>query len=561
MNILYQIPPKLMPQDWVGVDIEIFDMNQKQMHRPITGNFALLSIAHGDDVYILDKTEQISPALEQIKDAWWIIQNAKFDLTHLRRWANVPPRERVWDTMLIERILFGGYYDTFSLADLVRRHLFTHMEKELQKSFTGSEISAEQIQYSAMDAWVLPKIAEQQKRYMDKNSWHIWHDIDRPAMFAFMDFQGFGIDVEKWKNLAIRNKAMQVAIDAELPVNPRSPKQVKEFLSANGFKRLKNSQADTLEENYLKYPNSIAAKVARNILESRMYGRRASTYGMNFIDDYLEYEEEFPFIYCNYWVIGAETGRTSADHPNMQNIIVNDTKEFRECFIPRPKHKLLIADYSAQEVFIAAYVSQDKHLIDICNSDKDIYCMMAKMMYNIDITKKDPLRARMKTIVLGTNYGMSSHGLARDEGISVDEAEEVLFKFFKTFPGMRAWMSRQEKATKYVTTVAGRKCWLNPYKEQSSRNALNGPMQGGAADCTKMALGNLHAKWKDYVCEHPFPVVGYIHDELILDVPEDITEEVKEITQSILVKTANDMFTGMNFRAEMKIVDNWAQKD
>jgi DNA polymerase-1 len=531
------------------------------MHRPITGNFALLSIAHGDDVYILDKTEQISPALEQIKDAWWIIQNAKFDLTHLRRWANVPPRERVWDTMLIERILFGGYYDTFSLADLVRRHLFTHMEKELQKSFTGSEISAEQIQYSAMDAWVLPKIAEQQKRYMDKNSWHIWHDIDRPAMFAFMDFQGFGIDVEKWKDLARRNKARQETIDAELPVNPRSPKQVKEFLSANGFKRLKNSQADTLEENYLKYPNSIAAKVARNILESRMYGRRASTYGMDFIDDYLEYEGDFPYIYCNYWVTGAETGRTSADHPNMQNILVKDTKEFRECFIPRPGRKLLIADYSAQEVFIAAYVSQDKNMIDICNSDEDIYCMMAKMMYNIDITKKDPLRARMKAVVLGTNYGMSSRGLARNEGISVDEAEEVLFKFFKTFPGMRAWMSRQEKATKYVTTVAGRKCWLNPHKEQSSRNALNGPMQGGAADCTKMALGNLHYYWSYAYANTPFPMVGYIHDELVADVPEDDVPEWKENMETIMIKTANDMFTGMNFRADVKIADNWAQKD
>ena len=406
MNILYQIPPKLTPKDWVGVDLEIFDLNQKQMHRPISGRFALLSVAHGEDVYIVDEQEQVAPALEQINDAWWIIQNAKFDLTHLRRWANVPPRERLWDTMLIERILFGGYYDTFALDDLVRRHLFTHMEKELQKSFTGNEITSEQIQYSALDAYVLPKIADAQKKHMDNKSWSIWHEIDRPAMFAFMDFQGFGIDVEKWKLLAIRNKERQERIDAELPVNPRSPKQVVEFLKANGFKRLENSKADSLEKFGLKYPNTIAAETARKILESRVYGKRASTYGIDFIEEYLEYENNFPFIFCNYWVTGAETGRTSSDHPNMQNIIARDTNEFRECFIPRSGHTLLIADYFAQEVFIAAYITQDKNLIEVCNSGKDIYCMMAKMMYDVDIDKKHPLRKRMKAVVLGIDYGI-----------------------------------------------------------------------------------------------------------------------------------------------------------
>ena len=561
MNIINQIPPKLSSQDWVGVDLEIFDLNQKQMHRPISGRFALLSIAHGEDVYILDKPEQVAPALEQINDAWWIIQNAKFDITHLRRWANVPPRERLWDTMLIERILFGGYYDTFALADLVRRHLFTHMEKELQKSFTGNEITPEQIQYSALDAYVLSKIVISQKKSMDSKSWKIWHEIDRPAMFAFMDFQGFGIDVEKWKLLAIRNKQRQEQIDAELPVNPRSYKKVKEFLKANGFKRLDDTEADSLEKAGLKYPNTIAAEASRKILESRSYGKMASTYGMNFVEDFLEYDGDFPFIFCNYWITGAETGRPSSDHPNMQNIPIRDTKEFRECFIPRLGHKLVIGDYTAQEVFITAYNCRDEALIGICNSDKDVYSAMAKLMYDVDIDKKDPLRKRTKGIVLGIDYGMSVQGLARNEGISDDEAAEILFKFFQTFPGMKTWMKKQENAKKYVTTTAGRKCWLNPFSNQSYRNALNSPIQGGAGDCTKKALANLHYHWPYVFEDIPFPVVGYIHDELVLDVLEEHAVIVSKFLEHTMVETANKMFPGMSFRADVKIADNWSEKD
>lgn len=564
MNIITGIPPETHNQ-WIGIDTEWSDMNEKQLHRPTSGKFALMSIAIGDNVYILDQENQVTPALENIQDNWHIFHHAKFDITQIRRLYPYAPRKRVWDTMLMERILWGGYYDTFGLKDLVRRYLFTHMEKELQKSFIGTEISAEQVRYAASDAWVLPKIVEAQKRYTSKDDFHIWTEIDCPAMFAFMDFQGFAIDVEAWKTLAVKNKVRQEQIDKELPFNPRSngaKGQVVLNLEKLGFKKIPDSKEETLLKWIAKYPDAEAVKYAEMILDSRMYGKRASTYGMNFIEDFLEYDNEVPVIVADYWVTGAETGRTSCSSPNMQNIPARETKDFRKCFVARPGNKLIIGDYSAQEVFVAAFASQDKKLIDICNSGIDVYVASAKLILDIDIDKKDPRRNEMKPLILGSNYGMSKYGVAKKLNCSVDEAEEIIVKRIKAFPQLEQYLQSQSRSRNKVKTVAGRTIHLNHYSGQAERNALNDPIQGGAADCMKKSLGHLHRVYCDYHngLDVRFPVVGYFHDEMVLDVPEDDVEDTKEFTQRIMVDTANEMFKGLNFKADISVGGNWSEK-
>lgn len=324
-----RLPPETHNQ-WIGIDIEMFDMNDNQLHRPTSGRFALMSIAIGEDVYMIDKQENISLALKNIEDNWLIFQNAKFDITQLRRWAIIEPRNRLWDTMLMERILWGGYYEAFALDDLVRRNLYVHVDKELQKSFTGSDVSREQLHYSAMDAYWLPKIVNAQKKHATKNDFNVWMNVDLPALWAFMDFKGFAIDVEKWKNLALTNQQRQELVDQQLPINPRSPKQVMDYLKTHGFKRVTNTRAETIERLLEQYPDADGQDVAKKVLESRTYGKRASTYGMDFIQNFLEKDEDGnEMIYACYWVTGAETGRTSCSDPNMQNIPARDTKEFR----------------------------------------------------------------------------------------------------------------------------------------------------------------------------------------------------------------------------------------
>jgi DNA polymerase-1 len=212
-------------------------------------------------------------------------------------------------------------------------------------------------------------------------------------------------------------------------------------------------------------------------------------------------------------------------------------------------------DWSQQEVGIAAWHSGDKLLKQIFNSGQDVFVQCAKVMFDKTIEKSDPFRDRMKTIVHGADYGMEASGLARKENISIDEAEEMLDRFRKYFPTHARYIEHQRKNKKFVRTAMGRKAWLNPYSGQCERNALNDPIQGGGADMLKKSFATLHQEWN---LDYPYPIVEVTHDEIGIDVPEGLVDKASELTRDIMVQTANSMYPGMNFRADITIGNSWA---
>jgi len=280
---------------------------------------------------------------------------------------------------------------------------------------------------------------------------------------------------------------------------------------------------------------------------------------MNFIKNYVEKDTQFgiDMIYCDYNIVGAETGRTSASDPPMQGIIVKDTTEFRECFIARPDNLLIIADYSQQEMGILAHLAQDQKMIDIINSGENIYIGVGKEVFEKEIQKGSKEYNRMKSTVLGTDYGMSPYGLARKENISIDKAERLINKYLRTFPDVGTWVIKGKKKKNYVETVMGRRIWLNRYSHQCERNALNSPIQGTAADMTKIAVSRLHQNWN---YPYPFAVVETTHDEIGLDVPKNHAQEIAEFTKEIMEGAAKEVCPSVNIKVDVEIGTNWGAK-
>jgi DNA polymerase-1 len=161
----------------------------------------------------------------------------------------------------------------------------------------------------------------------------------------------------------------------------------------------------------------------------------------------------------------------------------------------------------------------------------------------------------MKSVMLGIDYGMSVPGLATKAGITLDEAEETMITFRRKFSTLSDYMDNVMQKKKYVTTASGRKAWLNPYSGQCERNALNSPVQGTGGDMLKRAISNMHKEWK---FDYPFGIVEVTHDEIGLDVPEGIAQEVADFTERIMVETANEMCPSMKFRVDKHITDTWA---
>jgi len=559
MKIIKAIPPKIKPKQPVAIDTEWFGIEQNKIHRP-GGKFACLTVCFEPGiVYLIQDPNDVAPTLQQINDGLWIIHNAKFDITHLRAIVDIPPRALIVDTMLMEQILFSGYYNFFGLEHLARRYLHIELDKSTQEEFiTATTMSPEMLEYSARDADVLLRIWFEQRKIIKKSDLNVWKKADRPALWAILDFMGFRLDVDAWRNLAENNKQRQLEIDAELPINPRSHTQVKKYLRKNGFKRLPDTGEKRLKKYIRKYPDTPAAEIAKKILASRTYGKRASTYGMNFIEKFLEKEDDGIYvIHADYRIIGAETGRISCRRPNMQNIPARDTKEFRKCLIARPGNKLIIADYSQQEVGIGAYISGDEKLIEAFNSGKDVYIQTAKIVFGKEIIKSDPLRKGMKAIMLGIVYGLTPYGLAENEDMSIDDAERSIHKILKTFSGLDRWQIEQRKTKTYTKTVLGRKSWLNPYSNQCERNALNNPVQGTGVDMLKAAMGKIHQEWS---FDYPYAQVATIHDELVFDVPAEITNDAANLIKSSMESVANELCPGMKFRVGVDIGNTWAEK-
>ena len=146
------LPRPPLPNEPVSLDIELFKMNGKRLHRP-TGMFACLSIAYSsDEVYQVYDLADLKKSMEILDGAQWVFHNSLFDLSHLRRWCSFQQRP-VWDTLLVETDIFGGYYDEFGLDDLTRRWLGKRLPKYTRNLFGGTEqLTSEMEQYAADDA-------------------------------------------------------------------------------------------------------------------------------------------------------------------------------------------------------------------------------------------------------------------------------------------------------------------------------------------------------------------------------------------------------------------------
>lgn len=561
MKIINEIPPQFPDKTWVSWDTEWHDLNQHTIHRPTSGGFACMTLcADGENVYFLDNEQKAKEAIKQIQNTNWWIQEAKFDLTQMSRFvpSQLLKHDHLIDTLLMERIIHAGLYDRFSLDNLARRYCGIYLEKELQKSFQGSEMNQEQVEYACRDAQVLWQVGMAQKQQIMKDDMYIWKNVDLPMLWAVMAFQGMRLNALRWKTLAEENKKKSEKINETLLYSPYQFAKLKAQLRSCGFPKLPDTQEDTLAEFIENYPNTEAAKIAALIIESREYSHNASTYGENWITNYLEQEREDVFvIHADFNITGAETGRMSCDSPNLQNVPVRETKAYRECFIPRPGHVLIDADYSQQEVGIAAYLSQDKLMIDMFNSGQDVYIAGAKILFGKDITKDDPLRVPTKALILGLDYGLSKYGLAKKINVSLDEAEELISLFNSKFPQMAEYQRKQSKETYQTKTILGRRCYLNPYSFQCPNNALNNPVQGTAGDMLKVAVGQMYKNWK---FPFEFNGIGVFHDEFLADCPEEWANEEAKFICSYMEEMANWMLPGMAFRIDAKLCHSWAEK-
>src|SRR6185312_6734261 len=184
------------------------------------------------------------------------------------------------------------------------------------------------------------------------------------------------------------------------------------------------------------------------------------------------------------------TGRLSSTDPNLQNIPIRteEGSRIRRAFIAEPGHVLVSADYSQIELRLLAHVADIPQLRESFLRGEDIHARTAAEVFGIPIEGMDPMtRRRAKAINFGIIYGISAFGLARQLGIAAGEARGYIAAYFDRYPGIRAYMERTKEEAR-IAGIADRNPSRRAYAE---RQAINAPLQGGAADIIKRAMVRL----------------------------------------------------------------------
>ena len=264
------------------------------------------------------------------------------------------------------------------------------------------------------------------------------------------------------------------------------------------------------------------------LLEYRELEKLRSTY----VDGYLPLIDPDGRIRTRFNQMAATTGRLSSDSPNLQNIPVRSEsgKTIRRAFIAGVGNQFLVADYSQIELRVLAHMSGDPFLIDAFQGALDIHTATAARVWDLatdDVTPNQRRTAKM--INFGLLYGMEAFGLADRLGISRDEATEHIDAYFSQFHHVKEYMSSavtQARNQGYTTTLFGRRRYLPELKsdnfrirQMGERMALNAPVQGTAADIIKKAMIDLDAALQEE--RMASTLLLQIHDELILEVPDD----------------------------------------
>jgi DNA polymerase-1 len=371
----------------------------------------------------------------------------------------------------------------------------------------------------------------------------LYEEIEQPLVPVLLDMEHLGVLID---TAMLRKQGHEIAKSlltleqsvhtvAGTSFNLDSPKQLQEVLFGKLGLPVKRKTAtgqpstaeDVLEELAGEF------ELPRLILEYRGLAKLKSTY-----TDKLpgQVDPRTGRVHTSYHQAVAATGRLSSTDPNLQNIPVRtpEGRRIRQAFVAPPGHVLMAADYSQIELRIMAHLSGDESLMRAFAEDRDIHQTTAAEVFGTDpATVTADQRRAAKAINFGLIYGMSAFGLARQLGIDRGAAQKYVDLYFERYPGVKRYMDDTRVMAReqgFVETVFGRRLYLpdirsrnQQLRQYAERSAINAPMQGTAADIIKRAMIAVH-HWLE---RGQARLVMQVHDELVLEVPQDVVGTVE----------------------------------
>jgi len=513
-----------------------------------------------------------SPAIKKVG------QNIKYD-QHVLANHGITLNGIAHDTML-ESYVFESH-KTHGMDALAERHLgiqtisFEEVAGKGAKQVAFNQVPVEVAsEYAAEDADITLQLhqAMYPKISTDVKLDFIYNQIEMPSSQTLFTIERNGVLIDRnmlnsqsneisTKLVALENQAYELAGQ---PFNLGSPKQLQEILFDKlGIKPTKKTPSgapstdeDVLQELALDHP------LPKVLLEYRGLAKLKSTY-----TDKLPkmINAQTGRVHTSYNQAVAITGRLASSDPNLQNIPVRslEGRRIREAFIAPKDSHIISADYSQIELRIMAHLSQDAGMLAAFANNEDIHRATAAEIFGVERESVDSEQRRYaKVINFGLIYGMSAFGLAQNLNIERSAAASYIERYFARYPGVREYMQNTREIAKqkgYVETYFGRRLWVPEINSTNGmrragaeRAAINAPMQGTAADLIKLAMIAVDKWLRDE--KLATKLIMQVHDELVLEVPDNELELVKQKLPELMQNVAK---LDVPLLAEVGVGSNW----
>ncbi len=481
-------------------------------------------------------------------------QNAKYDYKVMRRWG-VKPACVHFDTMIAAWMLESdeGAYGLDRMAEKRLGFRIRQYAELVGKGQTLEDLPIQEVtDYAAEDVDLTLRMYHLLAKDLENEGLAaIFRDVEMPLLEVLAEMELAGIRILS-AELAAYSREMETSlsqIEADIyalcgrKFNINSTRQLQEILftwrKLTPVKKTKtgfSTDVDVLEILAAQDP------VPEKILAHRKLTKLKSTY----VDALpLLVNEQTGRLHTHYVQTGAATGRLASRDPNLQNIPIRaeEGRRIRTAFVPAPGMRFISADYAQIELAILAYLSKDPILLEAFKEGKDIHRQTAALIFGVTEDQVTPDMRRVgKTINFGVVYGMSAFGLAQGLRISRADADRFIKTYFLRFQGVDGFLKetiRGAEKTGYVHTLFGRRRRISTInsrnrteKTAAERVAVNSPIQGSAADIVKMAMVKLHHRLKQEKLASR--ILLQVHDEIILEVPEEERERAARIVKEIM---------------------------
>jgi DNA polymerase-1 len=530
-----------------------------------TGRACYVPLGHevlGEQMKVASAIEVLAPMLTD-PSVLKIFQNAKFDMMMLSR-AGFPMPAPVDDTMLISYAQEAGMHG-HGLDELAQLHLGHTPVTYDEVTGTGrNRVPFAQVQidrataYAAEDADVALRLWDALKPRLRLNGGlALYEQVERPLLPILLEMEraGIKVDADDLRRMSVDFEGRMAVMEQDChrlaghPFNVGSPKQLGEVLfdeqKLPGGKRMKTGAWGT-DSSVLQGLADQGLELPTRILEWRQLQKLKSTYADSLVTDI---NPETGRVHTSFAMAIASTGRLSSTDPNLQNIPIRteEGSRIRHAFIAEPGHVLVSADYSQIELRLLAHVADLPVLKESFANGEDIHARTASEVFGIPMAGMDPMtRRRAKAINFGIIYGISGFGLARQLGISPGEARGYIDRYFERYPGIRAYMERTKEEARikgYVVSPFGRRCWVPGIADKNGarrayaeRQAINAPLQGGAADIIKRAMVRLPVVLRTEGLRSR--LLLQVHDELLFEAPVDEAEALAAVVRRVMESAA-----------------------